>query len=113
MYVRWECPLMGNVVVREHRRETDEVSLLFRYMEEERVWLLMRRFGFSPGIRLDESISDDLLQKLNAVSYECARGVHWNSGRVRTELERYADDLMRFDRIESYTQCVTIRDLYL
>jgi len=77
-------------------------------MEEERVWLLTRRMGFKQGIEVDSITSEHLIEQFNAVTYECATGIHWNSGPYRTELERCADDLSRYDRIDAYTHCPVV-----
>lgn len=111
LYVRWQCPLVGNTVAREYHRGCDEITLLFRYMEEERVWLLMRRLNYRLGIELDEGLVGDLIKTLNSVAHEHALGIHWNSGRFRTELERSAEELIRFDRVEGHVSCPIIRDL--
>lgn len=107
VYVQWVGTIQNGVV---HKSTCgDEIVLLFRYMEEDRVWLLMRRMGFKQDIQMHENVVSDLIQHFYAATYERALGIHWNSGQYRTELERYAEDLFRYDRIDSYTHCPVVR----
>lgn len=108
VYVRWVGSIMGNVVY-EFMPDirVDEITLLFRYMEEERVWLLIRHEG---NVQLSESVSvSDLIKNLNEETCERAIGIHWSTGKTRTELERIAEELMRYDRIDAYTNCPVVR----
>lgn len=111
VYVRWVGSLMGNVVYTftpDIRNE--EITLLFRYMKEERVWLLTRHQEFIQGIQLSDSVPlANLIEIFNEETYEHAAGIHWNSGPYRTELDRTAEDLMRFDRIDEFTDCPVVR----
>ena len=107
VYVRWVGTLLNGVVYStntyDNKYRQEQVMLLFRFMEEERVWLLMRRMGFKQGIQIDAAIVDDLIEQFHAVTYEHATGIYWNPGQFRTELERCAEDLSRYDRIDAYT----------
>lgn len=112
VYVRWVGSLLvGNVVctfIPDIRNE--EITLLFRYMDEERVWLLTRHEGFLQGVQLSDSVSmTDLIHNFNDETCERAIGIHWNTSNTLTKLERVADELMRYDRVDEHEHCPVVR----
>lgn len=78
VYVRWVGSIFGNVVYGfTPDVRVEEITLLFRYMEEERVWLLIRHEGCLQGVQLSDSVSVvDLIKNFNEETCERATGIH-------------------------------------